>query len=172
MSLDTMHDLLVAQLKDLYSAEKQLTRALPKLARASTTEALATAFREHLVETEGQIERLDQIFFALEESPLGKRCKGMVGLLEEGDEMMDEQGEPGVVDAGLIADAQRVEHYEIAGYGSAKALAQLLGHEKIARLLDETLKEEIATDRKLAEIAESEVNPRAVLTGATAEYSR
>lgn len=169
MSLDTMHDLLVGQLKDLFSAETQITRALPRMAKGASNETLAEAFRDHLTETEGQIDRLEQVFLILEANPRGKRCKGMEGLLEEGAETMEEKGEPRVIDAGLIADAQRVEHYEIAGYGSAKAIARLLGHEKIVKLLDETLKEEIAADRKLSEIAANEVNPKALLVSAGTE---
>jgi ferritin-like metal-binding protein YciE len=168
MSLDTLQDLLVQQLKDLYSAEHQITKALPKMAKAASNETLAQAFRTHLAETEDQIGRLEQVFETLEVSPRGKKCVGMVGLLEEGAETMSEDGEDLVIDAGLIADAQRVEHYEIAAYGTAKALATLLGHHRIVKLLDQTLKEEMATDQTLTRIAEREVNPQAAQTDAEA----
>ena len=161
MTLDTMQDLLLAQLKDIYSAETQITRALPKLAKVAANESLSEAFRTHLAETEGQIERLDEIFAALHASSRGKKCKGMEGLLAEGAETMEEEGDDAVIDAALIADAQRVEHYEIAAYGSAKALAVLLGHDRIVTLLDENLREEVAADEKLSHIAEREVNPQA-----------
>ena len=161
MTLDTMQDLLLAQLKDIYSAETQIVRALPKLAKVAANESLSEAFRTHLAETEGQIERLEEIFGSLHASPRGKKCKGMEGLLAESAETMDEEGDDAVIDAGLIADAQRVEHYEIAAYGSAKARAAMLGHDRMVSLLEETLREEVATDEKLSRIADQEVNPQA-----------
>ena len=161
MALDTMQDLLIAQLKDIYSAESQIIKALPKLAKHASNEALADAFRTHLKETEGQIARLDKIFESLGVSPRGKKCKGMEGLLAEGAETMEEKGDDAVLDAALIADAQRVEHYEIAAYGSAKALADILGHDEIVILLTQNEHEEIGADRKLGRIAEREVHPQA-----------
>jgi ferritin-like metal-binding protein YciE len=168
MSLDTLQDLLVHQLKDLYNAEHQITKALPRMAKAASNDTLAQAFRTHLAETEDQIGRLDQIFETLEVSPRGKKCVGMQGLLEEGAETMGEEGEDAVIDAGLIADAQRVEHYEIAAYGTAKALATVLGHHRIVKLLDQTLREEMAADQMLTRIAEREVNAQAASMGGAA----
>lgn len=165
MVIDSLHDLLVIQLRDLFSAETQITRALPKLARAATNEALSAAFMDHLAETEAQLDRLEQVFLALDVSPRGKRCRGMEGLLEEAAETIEDKMEPGVLDAGLIADTRRVEHYEIAAYSVARGLARQLGHERIVRLLDETLREELGADLRLAELAEIEVNPKAMLVG-------
>ena len=164
MALNSMQDLFVSQLKDVYSAETQLTKALPKMAKAASHPALAAAFEEHLEETRGQIDRLDEIFEMLDEKPRGKTCKAMQGLIEEGKETMDEDGEDAVIDAALIADAQRVEHYEISAYGTLKTLAALLGHDDAVALLEETLEEEKACDEKLTAIAESEVNPMALST--------
>jgi len=154
MKLESLHDLFVDELKDLYNAENQLTKALPKLAKAAASDELRTAFEKHLKETEHQVERLETIFEQLEASPKGKRCKAMAGLIEEGKEMMEADGEEAVKDAALIAAAQRVEHYEIAGYGTARTFAQLLGFDEAADLLQETLDEEAAADKKLTEIAE------------------
>lgn len=162
MKLQTLHDLLVEQVKDLYSAETQLLKALPKMTKAATSEALKTAFTSHLEETQGQVERLDQILEKLETKPGRKKCQAMAGLIEEGKEMIDEDAEPSVHDAGLIAAAQRIEHYEIAGYGTAKAFATLLGEQEIADLLDETLQEEKAADDKLTEVALTGINEAAV----------
>lgn len=159
MSLDTMRDLLLEQLRDIYSAEKQITKALPRLAKAAANEELAAAFTTHLAETEGQVERLEEVFRILDVSSRGPKCKGMEGLLEEGAEMIKESGEESVIDAGLIADAQRVEHYEIAAYGTAKALAEALNLTDIATLLDATLEEEKNANDRLTEIAESRLYP-------------
>jgi ferritin-like metal-binding protein YciE len=164
MPLETMHDLMLEQLKDIYSAEKQLTQALPKLAKKASNEELAEAFRDHLAETEQQVRRLDQIFKKLDESPGNKKCKGMEGLIAEGEEVLEEDGNPDVIDAALIADAQRVEHYEISAYGSVKALAALLGHADVVKLLDESQDEETAADKKLSLIATTDVNARAAGT--------
>jgi len=153
MKLESLRELLIEELKDLYSAETQITKALPKLVKASSAPALQQAFEHHLEETKNHVTRLEQIFDQLNESPKGKTCEGMKGLLKEGDERMGEKGEPGVLDAGIIADAQRVEHYEIAAYGSARTYAELLGEGDIVRLLSETLDEEKAADTKLTEIA-------------------
>lgn len=164
MPLETMHDLMLAQLKDIHSAEQQLTKAIPKMAKKASNEELVGAFRDHLAETEQQIRRLDQIFKKLDESPGNKKCKGMAGLIEEAEEVLEEDGDPAVIDAALIADAQRVEHYEISAYGSVKALAALLGHADIVRLLDESQEEETAADKKLSLIATTDVNARAAGT--------
>lgn len=153
MKVDNIEKLFVNELKDLYSAEKQITRVLPKMAKAATSEELRTAFETHLKETEGQIERLDRVFEILGKSASGKTCQGMKGVLEEGAEMMEETEEGEVRDAGMISAAQRVEHYEIAAYGTVRTLAELLGQKEIAKLLQETLDEEGNTDKKLTQIA-------------------
>jgi ferritin-like metal-binding protein YciE len=155
MRNENLRELLVEELKDLYSAENQLTKALPKVAKNATDPQLKRAIENHLKETEGHVQRLEQIFEKLDESPKGKTCDGMKGLISEADERMKEGGEPAVLDAGLIADAQRVEHYEIAAYGSARTFANLLGEHEIVSLLEATLKEEKAADQKLTSIAES-----------------
>jgi ferritin-like metal-binding protein YciE len=162
MKTKGFQDLLELELKDLYSAEKQITKALPKMAKAATNEDLKEAFTSHLEETEGQIERLERIFKQLDVSfSRVEKCKAMEGLIEEGKEIMEEGLEPEVLDAALICAAQKVEHYEIAAYGCARTFAQQLGHADIAELLQETLDEEGAADKKLNEIAESVVNPEA-----------
>ncbi len=161
MSVDTIEKLFVDELKDLYSAENQITKALPKLAKASSSEELRTAFESHLEETEVHIERLEEIFKILEVSPKGKTCDGMKGLLEEGSEVMEETEEGAVRDAAMISAAQRVEHYEMAGYGSVRTYAELLGQDKIVTLLEKTLGEEKAADGKLTKIAGS-VNDQAL----------
>ena len=161
MSLDTMHDLMIAELKDLYSAETQIVKALPKIAGGATTASLRTAFLNHLEETKEHIARLDTIFGILDVSPRGKKCKGMEGLLEEGGEMLEEDGHDIVRDAGIIASAQRVEHYEMAAYRSTLAFATLMGHTEIAELLEMTLTEEKAADALLSHIAEEDVNSAA-----------
>lgn len=156
-----MEELLVDELKDLYSAENQIIKALPKMAKATTAPELKRAFERHLEETRRQVERLDQIGEALEIKLTGKKCKGMEGLIEEGKEMMGElDGE--ALDAGLIGAAQKVEHYEIAAYGTARTHAEMLGYSKVARLLQQTLNEEGATDKKLTQLAESIINVEAV----------
>jgi len=161
MKLKTLQDLLHQELKDLYSAENQLVKALPKMAKAATNEELAAGFTEHLEQTKGHVERLDQIGETLGIALTGHKCKAMEGLIEEGAEMIDEDAEPSVKDAGLIGAAQRVEHYEIAGYGTARALAEKLGHDQVAELLEQTLQEEKETDEKLTELAESAINAEA-----------
>ena len=153
MKMKTLHDLLVDELKDLHSAEMQLTKALPKMAKAASSDELRTAFQSHLKETEGHVERLDKIFKGLDASPKGKKCKAMEGLIEEGKEAIELDAEDAVRDAALIAAAQRVEHYEMAGYGTVRTFARLLGMEDVADLLQETLNEEGAADEKLTEIA-------------------
>ena len=154
MKLDTLRDLFVDELKDLYSAEQQLLKALPKMSKAATAKQLKAAFDSHLKETVGQVERLEQVFESLEISPKGKKCKAMEGLVKEGADLMKEDADPDVMDAGLIAAAQRVEHYEMAGYGCVRTYAQLLGETEAASLLQETLDEEGAADKKLTQIAE------------------
>jgi len=160
MSVDTVEKLFVSELKDLYSAENQITKALPKMAKAATSPELKSAFESHLQETEGQIQRLERIFEILGKAPGGKSCKGMKGVLEEGSEVLEETAEGEVRDAGLISAAQRVEHYEMAGYGSVRAYAELLGQAEIAKLLQQTLDEESAADKKLTQIS-AKVNPKA-----------
>ena len=160
MSVESIEDLFLDELKDLYSAEKQITKALPKLVKAASTQELSAAFASHLQETKGQVERLEQIFQKLGKKGTGKTCEGMKGVLEEGSELIQEMEKGPVRDAGLIAAAQRVEHYEIAGYGSVRSFAELLGEHDIVELLDETLQEEKAADEKLTKISES-VNQKA-----------
>jgi len=162
MKLETLHDLYVDELKDLYSAEHQLLKALPKMAKAAASPDLAKAFTAHLEETKGQVDRLDKIFKKLEVSPRGKTCKAMEGLLAEGKEVMSEDADPTVMDAALIAAAQRVEHYEMAGYGCVRTFARLLGYEQAADLLQATLNEEGAADKKLTKLAETVINVEAV----------
>ena len=161
MALATMHDLMIAELKDIYSAETQLVKALPKMARGSVTPTLRRAFEDHLDQTNEHVARLDKIFTILGVSPRGTKCKGMEGLLEEGGEMLEEEGDETVRDAGIIAAAQRVEHYEIAAYGSTLAFATLMGHTDIAELLEMTLNEEKEADELLSAIADSDVNSQA-----------
>jgi len=161
MKLKTLKDLFHHELKDLYSAETQLVKALPKMAKAATNEELKAGFEEHLEQTREHVQRLDQIGESLEMRLSGHKCKAMEGLITEGAELISEDAEESVRDAGLIGAAQRVEHYEIAGYGTARALAQVLGFDEAADLLEQTLDEEKATDEKLTEIAESAVNASA-----------
>jgi len=155
MPAKNLEDLFVDKLKDIYDAEKRITKALPKMAKSATSEALSSAFEEHLKVTEGQIERLDRIFESLDQSPGRKTCHGMVGLLEEGQEVMQEEMSEEVMDAALIAAAQEVEHYEIASYGTLRTWAQVLGKDEEAGLLQESLFEEEETDEKLNQLAES-----------------
>jgi ferritin-like metal-binding protein YciE len=165
MSLDSLQSLFLEELKDIYHAEKQLVQALPRLAKSVSSPELKEAITSHLEETKGHVERIEQIFQDLGHAARGKRCKGMEGLLEEGKEIMEEEGEDAVIDAALIAGAQRVEHYEIAAYGCLRTYAQLLGYDNAARLLSETLSEEEAADEKLNAIAESKVNAQAAAAG-------
>jgi ferritin-like metal-binding protein YciE len=160
-ALLSLRDLYVEELRDLYNAESQLVKALPKMARGAQTTDLRKAFEEHLRQTKGHVDRLEQIFDALDKSPKGKRCVGMEGLIEEGGEIMDKEGEDTVIDAGLIVSAQKVEHYEMAGYGSVCAFAKLLGESEALNLLMQTLDEEKQADEKLSQIAESTVNVEA-----------
>ena len=153
--ISTLEDAYIEQLRDLYSAENQLVKALPKMAKAANSPELKNGFQEHLEQTKQHVSRLEQIFEELDEKPTGKKCQAMAGLVEEGAETIDEDASPAVKDAMLIAAAQRVEHYEIAGYGTVKTFANLLGHEEAAELLNSTLEEESETDEKLTELAES-----------------
>ena len=153
--ITNLRDVFVEQLKDLYNAEQQLVKALPKMAKAATSPDLAQGFEEHLEQTKGHVNRLEEIFKKLEEKPTGKKCKAMEGLIKEGAETIGEDASDAAKDAMLIAAAQRVEHYEIAGYGSVKTYADLLGENEAAELLAETLQEEKDTDEKLTEAAET-----------------
>jgi ferritin-like metal-binding protein YciE len=164
--ITTLQDAYVEQLRDLYSAENQLIKALPKMAKASHDPELKKGFEEHLEQTKEHAARIEEIFEALDEKPTGKKCKAMAGLVEEGAETISEDATPEVKDAMLIAAAQRVEHYEIAGYGTVKTFAQLLGHEDAVKLLEETLQEEVDTDEKLTEAAES-INAEANESGSS-----
>ena len=154
MENNTLRQLYVEELRDIYDAEKQLVKALPKMAEASTSGELRDGFEEHLKQTKGHVERLEQIFGELGEKPTGKKCKGMQGLVNEGSEFMSEDFENEVKDAGLIAAAQRVEHYEIATYWTVRTYATILGDQNAVALLERTLKEEKETDQKLTELAE------------------
>jgi ferritin-like metal-binding protein YciE len=153
MSVETMQELLIDELKDLYSAEKQIVRTLPKLAKAATSPDLKQALTNHLKETEGQVTRLEQIAEIVSKKLTGKTCVGMKGVLEEGSEVLEDTDKGTVRDAAMIAAAQRVEHYEMAGYGSAREFAKMLGLSEVASLLDETLEEEKAADKLLSGIA-------------------
>ncbi len=159
--LNALHDLFVNELRDVYDAEKQIVKALPRVARSASSEDLRNALEEHLEETRGQVERLEQVFEQLEMRPRGKHCTGMEGILEEGKELIETGTKGDVLDAGLIAAAQRVEHYEISVYGTLASWARQLGHSDMARLLEETLEEEKNADQKLSALAESSTNPSA-----------
>ena len=161
MKFQNLEDLLHEELKDLYDAEQQLVEALPKMMEAAENPQLQEAFREHLQQTEQQVTRLEEVFEELGFEPESHTCKGMKGLIAEGQQMIKAKGDTDVRDAGLIGAAQRVEHYEIAAYGTARTLAQRLGRSRAAELLQTTLDEEGETDKKLTAIAESSVNPRA-----------
>jgi len=161
MKLNSLRDVFVDLVRDLYNAETQLVKALPKMAKAASSEQLQQAFQSHLEETQGQVERLEQVCEKLDIKAKGKTCAAMKGLVEEGSEVIEADGTDAARDAALIAAAQKVEHYEIAGYGTARTFAQLLGEEEVARLLEETLNEESAADEKLTGIAESEINEEA-----------
>jgi ferritin-like metal-binding protein YciE len=155
MSLDSLEKLFLEELRDIYNAEKQLTRALPRMAKAAESPELRQAFTTHLKETEGQIQRLERVFKEVGQAVRGKKCKGMEGLIAEGKELLEEDAEEDVLDAGLIASAQHIEHYEIAGYGCVRTYAQLLGLDNAAKLLQQTLDEEKETDELLSGLAEN-----------------
>ena len=163
MKLESLKDLYLEQLKDLYSAETQLVGALPDMARTATSQELKGAFNDHLRQTEEHVRRLERIFQDLQQDPKGHTCEGMKGLIKEGQEMIKMRGEAAVIDAGLIAAAQRVEHYEIAGYGTVRTYAELLGFKEHVRLFEKTLQEEEQADELLTELAESHVNEEALV---------
>ena len=158
--LTSIQDLLVQEIKDLHSAEGQLVKALPKMAKAATNQKLKQAFESHLKQTQQHVVRLEEIAELLECSPRGKACKAMQGLVEEGSEILKEEGDPNIIDLGLITAAQKVEHYEIAGYGCARTLAKALGLDEVGSLLQATLDEEGETDKILTTVAE-EIVPAA-----------
>jgi len=161
MKLNNLEDLFVEQLRDLYSAETQILDALPEMVEAASSDQLRKAFKTHLEETRQQKNRLEKIFETLGKKPGGETCEGMKGLLKEGSAMLEKEGDRNVIDAGIIASAQRVEHYEISGYGTARTYAERLGYDDAAELLDETLDEESSANEKLTKIAESTVNKKA-----------
>ena len=161
MSADNLREALVEEIKDLYNAEKQLVKALPKMAKGASSDELREAFESHLEETEGQVARLERVFELLDEKPRGKHCAGMAGIIEEGSEKLQEDMEDSVLDANLIASAQKVEHYEISAYGTAIAWAEALELSDVAQVLQETLEEEKAADEKLTALAESGINEAA-----------
>jgi ferritin-like metal-binding protein YciE len=154
MTMENLEDLFIHELKDLYSAENQLIEALPKMAKAASTPELKQGFEMHLKQTQEHAQRIEQIFEDFDKKPGGVKCKGMEGLIKEGEEAIKEDAEGAVKDAALIAAAQRVEHYEIAGYGTARTFAKHLGNDKAAQLLQQTLDEEGETDKKLTQLAE------------------
>jgi ferritin-like metal-binding protein YciE len=158
MELETLKDLYIHELKDLYSAEQQLVKALPKMAKAARNKELAAGFQEHLEQTKGHAQRLEQILSSHKQTSRGPKCKGMEGIVAEGAELIEEEADEEVKDAGLISAAQRVEHYEMAGYGTARTYADLLNDKEGANLLQMTLEEEKATDQKLTKLAKSAVN--------------
>jgi len=157
----TMEELFIEELRDLYDAETQLTKALPKMSQAAVSDELRDAFEDHLGQTENQVERLKRIFELVGEKPTGRKCAAMAGLIKEGDEMVSDSDETAVRDAGLIAAAQKVEHYEISGYGSARTHAQILGNDEAVRLLGQSLLEEKETDERLTQLAYGTINAEA-----------
>ena len=173
MKLNTLQKLYTDELRDLYNAENQLLKALPKMAKAASSEELKEAFEQHLEQTKGHVKRLEQVFGELDEKPKGKTCRAMKGLIQEGSEILEEDGETSVRDAGIIVAAQKVEHYELAGYGSVRTFAHLLGQNTAALILQATLDEESETNEVLNRLAESVINPEAVreteLAGATSD---
>ena len=158
MALETLHDLWVHELKDLYSAERQLVQALPKMAKAASSDELRTAIQNHLTETEQHSTRIEQILESFGESPRGQKCAGMEGLLEEGKDFIKEDADADVMDAGIIVNAQKVEHYEIATYGAVCEYARMMGHTEALQLLEQTLEEEKNADQLLNQLAEGGIN--------------
>jgi ferritin-like metal-binding protein YciE len=158
MPLATLHDLMVHELKDLYSAEKQLVQALPKMAKAASSDELRKAIENHLAETEEQVTRIEQVLESFGESPRGQKCEGMEGLIEEGKTLLKEEADPDVMDAGIIVAAQKVEHYEIASYGAVCEYARIMGHTEALQLLEQTLEEEKNADQLLNQLAEGGIN--------------
>ena len=167
--LSSLDDLLVHELQDIYHAEGQILKALPKMTKAATNPDLKTAFEEHRVQTEGQVRRLEEVFKLLGLPAKGKKCEGMAGLIEEGKKVMEQDAEPAVLDAALIASAQKVEHYEIASYGCVCTYAEMLGHDQVHELLGQTLDEEETTDQRLTALAETVINPAAEDEGIESE---
>ena len=163
MNLETLKELYVNELRDLYNAENQLLKALPKMAKGASSEELKDAFEKHLEQTKSHVERLEEVFEDIGEKPKGKTCRAMKGLIEEGSEILEEDGEESVIDAGIIVAAQKVEHYEIASYGSVRTFAQLLGKDRSADLLQTTLDEESEANELLTKLAEDIVNPEALM---------
>src|SRR5256714_9354185 len=168
MKLDKLQKLYINELRDLYNAENQLLKALPKMAKAASSPELKQAFEKHLKQTKSHVERLEEVFEDINEKPKGKTCHGMKGLIEEGSEILQEEGDESVIDAGIIVAAQK-EHYEIAGYGSVRTFAELLGKERSAELLQTTLNEESETNEALNQLAEEIVNPEALMEAELAE---
>lgn len=162
MAVQSLEDMFLEELKDVYNAENQILKALPRMAKKASAPELRRAFEQHLKQTEVQVQRLERVFATLDEKPKGKSCKGMQGIIEEGKEVMSEDIEDDVLDAALIAAAQKVEHYEMATYGTLRAWAETLGNQQAAKLLQQTLDEEEATDKKLTQLAEQLVNAEAV----------
>ena len=169
MKIETLQELFVDELKDLYSAENQIIKALPKMIKSATSDELRSAFEEHLEQTKGQVQRLEEIFESLGVKPKGKPCAGMKGLIAEGQEVMEEDATEEMMDAALIGAAQRVEHYEIAAYGTVRTLAEQLGDKEAAKLLQQTLDEEVEMDKQLTAVATSSVNQRAQQVGSSQE---
>jgi len=163
MKLETLKTLYIDELRDLYNAENQLVKALPKMAKAASSEELQDAFEKHLEQTKSHVDRLEEVFEEIGEKPKGKTCKAMKGLIDEGSEILKEDGEESVIDAGIIVAAQKVEHYEIASYGSVRTFAQLLGKDRSADLLQKTLDEESEANEVLNKLAEDIVNPEALM---------
>jgi ferritin-like metal-binding protein YciE len=168
----TLKELYVNELRDLYNAENQLVKALPKMAKAASSDELKEAFEKHLEQTKGHVERLEEVFKQLGEKTKGKICQAMKGLIEEGSEVLKADGEDSVIDAAIIVAAQKVEHYEIAGYGSVRTFAQLLGQDQSAELLQQTLDEESEANELLNKLAEDIVNPEALMEPELASTSR
>lgn len=163
MKVDTLQKLYTEELRDLYNAETQLLKALPKMAKGASSQELKDAFEKHLEQTKTHVERLEEVFEELGEKPRGKTCRAMKGLIEEGSEILEKDGDESVLDAGIIVAAQKVEHYEIAGYGSVRTFAHLLGQNDAAELLQTTLDEESETNEILNKLAETVVNPEALM---------
>ena len=170
--ITSLHDLLIHELQDIYHAESQIVKALPTMIEAASHTELQNAFQEHLSQTENQLSRLEQAFKILGIPAKGKKCEGMAGLIEEGEQVMDEDMAPAVRDAALIATAQKVEHYEIAAYGCVRTYAEMLGHIEVQQLLSETLAEEEMTDKKLTALAKDFINAEAELAGTTSGGQR
>ncbi len=161
MKLESLRDLYLTELKDLYDAENRIVKALPKMVENAKSADLRSAFEKHLEQTRQHVSRLEQIFQKMDEAPKGQKCKGIIGIIDEAEDMIDEDAPPAVCDAALIANAQRVEHYEISAYGTARTFARRLGYPDQAELLNQTLQEEAETDRTLTNLAESHINEEA-----------